>query len=457
MLETLLRPARGITLDPELASALANAAQNFVRLDQALASHPLRSAFLHRVRLESVRRQSAVDGRAIDPWHLAAILEGLRLRMDGALRIIDRGAILDAARHALALHQWLVAPDFDQEGEVREAAADLAANDAGTPLLAAALWLHRWLSGGGRRAPARAALVRFWSGHRLLGVRVPLTGAALRADASCEPEAWVPLFLRAFGAEAMDAPQLLLDLERAWLTARRAVAGRRRHSRAAAAVDILAAAPVVSATSLAAGLGMAVKNASLLLEEFRGAGIAIEVTGRAKQRLFGLPGLAPLRDVVRPPYRPEPGRGRGRPRYDGVLEAPADSPPLPLLPVSPVEDGAHGRHDPPGPPHPRCSEPTRAERRRSLLADNRGRRTGGGSAVMPWARPPRAYFTGRFPKDPSQSDGHDGLSLCGTLAHHVARSRAKYLRLWAAEKAATDHCRSSSGGGSPVTSTAPSA
>jgi hypothetical protein len=43
--------------------------------------------------LEAVRRQAAVDGQAIDPWHLAAVLEGLRLRMDHALRIIDRGMI----------------------------------------------------------------------------------------------------------------------------------------------------------------------------------------------------------------------------------------------------------------------------------------------------------------------------------------------------------------------------
>jgi hypothetical protein len=36
--------------------------------------------------------------------------------MDHALHIIDRGAIFEAARHAMDLHQWLVAPDFDQEG-----------------------------------------------------------------------------------------------------------------------------------------------------------------------------------------------------------------------------------------------------------------------------------------------------------------------------------------------------
>ena len=117
MLETLLRPAQGKKdLDPALAGALAQAAAALARLDQALAGHPLLPAFLHRARLDAVRRQAAVDGLVIDPWHLAAVLEGFRLRMDGALRIIDRGVILAAARHALDLHQWLVAPDFDQEG-----------------------------------------------------------------------------------------------------------------------------------------------------------------------------------------------------------------------------------------------------------------------------------------------------------------------------------------------------
>ena len=94
-------------------------------------------------------------------------------------------------------------------------------------------------------------------------------------------------------------------MERAWFAARAAVASRRRTSRAAAAVDILAAAPLVSATSLAAGLGMAVKNAAALLDAFCAAGIAVEVTHRPKRRLFGLAGLTPLRDAVRPPYRPD--------------------------------------------------------------------------------------------------------------------------------------------------------
>jgi phosphopantothenate synthetase len=64
-------------------------------------------------------------------------------------------------------------------------------------------------------------------------------------------------------------------------------AGRRRTSRAAAAVDILAAGPLVSVTSFAAGLGMAVKKAAARLDKFCAASIAVEVTHRSKRRLFG--------------------------------------------------------------------------------------------------------------------------------------------------------------------------
>src|SRR5271156_3368601 len=177
MLETLLHRPALPALDTALAKALARAAENFGRLDQALAGHPLLPAFLYRSRLEAVRRQAAVDGQKIDPWHLAAVLEGLRLRMDHALRIVDRGMIFDAARRALSLHQWLVEPDFDQEGEVQQAERLLAAAVETTPLLAAAHSRHAWLDAGGTRAPLRAGLIRYWTRHGLLCAPVPLTGA----------------------------------------------------------------------------------------------------------------------------------------------------------------------------------------------------------------------------------------------------------------------------------------
>jgi hypothetical protein len=343
MFDSLLRPLLPI-LDPGLADSLVRAAAALARLDQAAASHPLRPALLYRTQLEAVRRQAAADGAAIDPWHLAALLEGLRFRMDHALRLIDRGSLFAAARHALALHQWLVAPDFDQEGEVQAAERVLAAQN-GTPLLAAAAGLRQWLGSdghpgaGGARPPLRSALVRFWVRQRVLRLPVPITGArALHADMLWHETAWLPAFLNALADEADEALGLLLTLERAWFVARRAVGSRRRHSRAATAIDILAAAPLVSATSLAAGLGMAVKNAAALLDDFCRAGIAIEVTHRSKRRLFGLTGLAPLRDVVAPPDRPDPTRGRGRPRNNQAGDA-LDSVvlPMPSGPLTPMD------------------------------------------------------------------------------------------------------------------------
>jgi hypothetical protein len=95
--------------------------------------------------------------------------------------------------------------------------------------------------------------------------------------------------------------------------------------------------------TLAGVLGIAVKNAIRLLDELVAGGIAVEVTHRAKRRLFALAGLAPLRDIVRPPYRPDPHRGRGQPRHE-VEEALTDSAPVPAQPLTPLERHAFEYH-----------------------------------------------------------------------------------------------------------------
>ncbi len=296
-------PTRAAAADAMvLAAALAGAAAAVARLDQALAGHPLAQAFLHRARLSAVRQQAAVDGHLIDPWHLAATIEGLRLRMDPTLRIIDRADILEKAKTALTLHQWIVEPDFDQEGEVHRAEALLARQPASLPpLIGAAQGFRAWIEAGETRPAMRSALVRFWRKRRLLRLPVPLTGAAaLRSEQHWEQEQWLPAFFRAIEREAADALDLLYAMERAWFDARRGVAGRRKDSHDAAAVDVLAAAPVLSATTLARILGIAVKNAIRILDDLATAEIAIEVTHRSKRRLFGLQGsgAAPRRGAA---------------------------------------------------------------------------------------------------------------------------------------------------------------
>jgi hypothetical protein len=91
------RPER---LPLALAAALEGAARAVARLDSALARHPLAPAWAWRARLDAVRRHAMVDGQVIDPWHLAALIEGVRFRLGGSPALIDRGAVFAAARHA---------------------------------------------------------------------------------------------------------------------------------------------------------------------------------------------------------------------------------------------------------------------------------------------------------------------------------------------------------------------
>jgi hypothetical protein len=270
-----------------LAVALEQAAAAAARLDSALLGHPLAAAWAYRARLDAVRRQAAADGKAIDPWHLAALVEGVRLRLDPSAALIDRGAIFDAARYACNLYRWYSAPDEMRRSVISEAEAYLATvADGHSPLLGAAIGVHAWLDRGGDRKPLRAALARYWMRRGVTALPCPLlTGAAaLAPEIPWTRAAWVGHFLAAVAAEADDGIVLLRQIERAWFAARRAVAGRRRDSHAAAAIDLLAAAPLLSATSLAQLLGIAIKNAIRLLDGFVVLGVVSEVTHRSKRR-----------------------------------------------------------------------------------------------------------------------------------------------------------------------------
>jgi hypothetical protein len=290
-----------------LTVALEHAAAAVARLDAALLGHPLAAAWAYRARLDAIRRQAAADGQAIDPWHLAALVEGVRLRLDSGAPLIDRGAILDAARHTLALYRWYSRPDDAQHAAISAAAAHLTTvADIHAPLLGAAYAIHAWLDRGGERPPLRAALATYWVRRGVTVLPCPLlTGAAaLAAEVPWTRAVWVGHFLDAIRAEAVDGLALLRLIERSWWHARRAVAGRRRDSHAAAAIDLLAAAPLLSATALAQLLGIAIKNAIRLLDGLVGQGLVSEMTHRSKRRLYGLTHLAPLRAATTAPRRP---------------------------------------------------------------------------------------------------------------------------------------------------------
>jgi hypothetical protein len=144
-------------LPAALAGALERAAGMIARLDSALAAHPLAPAWAWRARLDAVRRQAMVDGQAIDPWHLAALIEGVRFRLGQSPALIDRGALFAAAHHAFDLYRWFSAPDEAQRAAIRRASDHLAAvGDGHSPLVGAAFGVHAWLDQDGERPPIRA-------------------------------------------------------------------------------------------------------------------------------------------------------------------------------------------------------------------------------------------------------------------------------------------------------------
>ena len=190
--------------------------------------------------------------------------------------------------------------------------------------------------------PCAPRSAQHWQHCGLLPIAVPLVTGAQAFSATPRPtELWTAEFLAALAEEAEAGIALLRRLERQWLAARAAIRGRRRDSHAAAAVDILAAAPIVSATSLAHSLDIAIKNAAALLDVFVARGIAIEVTHRSKRRLFGLKHLAPLRETAALPRRALRHRGRGtlgsgargRGCRGGRIAAPRAAEPLQLTPL----------------------------------------------------------------------------------------------------------------------------
>ncbi|MBK8211558.1 MAG: hypothetical protein IPK78_18030 [Rhodospirillales bacterium] len=282
----------------ERDEALERACLAIGRLDTALRGHPLQAAWRWRSGLDAVARQAAADGRWIDRWQLAALLAGARLRLPEAEILADRGAAWGAARHALALWGWSVRPDAAQRDAITAAAATLPRSGAALPGAADAVWA--WLDAGGGRPPLRAALAQYWRRRGLLPIAVPLlSGArALHAGVPWQADAWTPRFYQGLAEEAEAGLDPLRTMDTGWRAARAAVAGRRRDCHAAAAVDLLAAAPLLGASALARALGVSVRTATALLDDLAALGVAVEVTRRQKAPAVGprRPGAAARRD-----------------------------------------------------------------------------------------------------------------------------------------------------------------
>lgn len=305
----------------DIAAVLTRTVLRCGQLDQQIYRHPLRDVILFRSRLEAARHCAAVDGFLVDPWHLAAVLEGLRPRIRGQ-DVFERGTEVDAVQAAFEQYQWLAKPTGRQREAIAQATAVINPMTRSMgPFLGGALAFRQWVEAGQSRAPFRGALMAMWREHGVLRTPLPLTGAAaFRPGTSWDVRTWVPCWLEALEAEAEAIRTMARTLEASWRAARLQAGGQRRTSRALAAIDVIAAHPVISATTLAARLLMSIKAACQLLDRFAEKGLIVEVTHQSARRLFALRDMAPLRDAVQPRTQEAPGRKRGRPRVSVVAE-----------------------------------------------------------------------------------------------------------------------------------------
>lgn len=332
-----MRTERHAARPDDVMPALTRTALAFGALDQQLRRHPLREAVLFRARLEAARMCAAVDGLLIDPWQLAASLEGLRPRIRGQ-DVYERGSEVDALRYAFEQYQWLARPSAPQEERIAEvlSRAVLPVGRLGM-LWGGASAFREWIEAGGARAPFRGALVRLWQKEGGFSGLYPITGAvAFRTGTSWDERRWIPAWLNALEYEAAGIRDMAHTLERSWRDARAQAGNQRRNSKAALAIDIIAAHPVISATTLAARLSVSVQAACVLLERFVERGLVVDVTRRSTRRLFALKDFASLRESVRKPRKPLSGRKRGRPRTSEIMDPQEDDvmedvvfPPLP--------------------------------------------------------------------------------------------------------------------------------
>ncbi|WP_345773803.1 hypothetical protein [Azospirillum endophyticum] len=274
-----------------------------------------------------MRAHAGLDGHRVDPQRLAAYIEGLRLRAPNTPAHHERGADLDALSHALRLYGLMLAaadrrpardldatteaPDHRRLAEDALWALTQAAPGARLPALARAM--RAWIVDDRPRGAVRAALPAALQATGVTRTLLPILAGAdtLRPDSPMDADGWTLAFARSLEREAADGLAILRRLEHAWRSARAAIGPRRSNSRLPAAVDLLAATPLLGPARLASLLGCSLRGAGLMMEELVACGAAVEVTGRGSHRLFGLPGTEGIRGETGGPRRY--GHRRGRP------------------------------------------------------------------------------------------------------------------------------------------------
>ena len=159
-------------------------------------------------------------------------------------------------------NQWIVEPDFDQEGDIQEAERHLA-NAAGLVGVGEALW--SWLDSGRTRPPVPrrpGAVLDQKPASSGCPSRSPVPRAPERRGRRSGARTGLWRFWRPSRARRQTIWRCCAASSAVGAPLAPRVPAQRSTSRAALAVDVMAATPLISATTLAKAIGMSIKCAN---------------------------------------------------------------------------------------------------------------------------------------------------------------------------------------------------
>lgn len=306
--------------------AWEEAEEALARLDQALLSSDLKSAWLRRADFEEAAAALWLEGGLVpledlvlDDAHTNARLPNHELFQARSVLHIRRRLARQDPSEILTLDSLVSLQETrDQvEGAIREEAMSLLMQD---PTWVTDVRLEDWLSllqalDAYPALPATAIALHAWNDicpfqHRnetigrllapgLLWRRQKITGHVLCLSVGLKAQRWfdrpiVPLeswireFCRAVTRAARIGLQRLQELTLAQVLLARRMEGRRKSSRLPALARLILEEPLVSATMVSKRLNMSQQAAGSLIEDLVSTGAVRELTGRTRFRAYAI-------------------------------------------------------------------------------------------------------------------------------------------------------------------------
>ncbi|WP_282611241.1 DUF1403 family protein [Pelagibius sp. Alg239-R121] len=310
----------------KFVGAWEEAEEALARLDQALASSALKTAWLRRADFEEAAAALWLEGDLVPledlvlddantnaraPSHelfqARSILLLRRrlgrqepldaLKLDGLISLQETRDQVDEAAREDTMDLLMQDPDWLAETRLEDWLYILPAFDAFPALPATAVALHAWnhIQPFQQRNETIGRLLApplLWRRQKIDGQALCLC-VGLKAlrwfDRPVVPlESWIKVFCRAVTRAAQDGLKRLQELSLAQTQLARRLEGRRKSSRLPALAELILEEPLVSAPMVARKLDMSQQAAGTLIEDLVSTGVVRELTGRSRFRAYAI-------------------------------------------------------------------------------------------------------------------------------------------------------------------------